>query len=360
MTELAKEEISALLFSSDKQNSAVALYALPGDPFFHICSYHLGDALDTDAYFVFAPFHRKTGYPLLRWPVQRKGKIHASELAQLTPPDVISTWNGIIPVPEITREKDFCDSVAQLVSEFHTGGLEKAMLSAVREFQLFPGFPVHRFLAGLREKYPNTFVSFVSNPVSGTWIGATPEILLTQEKSTFHTIALAGTKTRESNRAWTSKEIDEQAWVSRYLAETLQAMGQLEIYGPQDFETGNLLHLRTDIQLTANTPLNWEEIVSQIHPTPAVGGYPKLESLPSIFREEKHNRSYYAGYLGSVSPEQARLFVNLRCMQWVGNTAYIYTGAGITAGSDPRAEWEETGHKAELLQNMLRKLVSLT
>jgi isochorismate synthase len=77
-----------------------------------------------------------------------------------------------------------------------------------------------------------------------------------------------------------------------------------------------------------------------------VGGYPKADSLKLIKQLEEHERSYYAGYLGPVAEDSARLFVNLRCASLFKNEVVFYSGAGITAGSDPEAEWDETGHKA--------------
>ena len=47
------------------------------------------------------------------------------------------------------------------------------------------------------------------------------------------------------------------------------------------------------------------------------------------------------------------LFVNLRCMQLVKDQALIYVGGGITAGSDPENEWDETVLKSKTMSSIL-------
>lgn len=65
--------------------------------------------------------------------------------------------------------------------------------------------------------------------------------------------------------------------------------------------------------------------------------------------------SFYAGYLGPVNiHNRICLFVNLRCMQLLGDQAVLYAGAGVTADSVPESEWEET----EIKLNTLLKVIT--
>ena len=47
-----------------------------------------------------------------------------------------------------------------------------------------------------------------------------------------------------------------------------------------------------------------------------------------------------------------RAFVNLRCMQILGNRFCIYAGGGIVADSDALAELQETEAKSSRLQHL--------
>ena len=68
---------------------------------------------------------------------------------------------------------------------------------------------------------------------------------------------------------------------------------------------------------------------------------------------EVHNRHLYSGYWGILNGDHARLFVNIRCMQYQENTMVLYAGAGITDASNAEKEWQETGHKLKVLSNLL-------
>ncbi|MGB0175928.1 MAG: chorismate-binding protein, partial [Owenweeksia sp.] len=98
-----------------------------------------------------------------------------------------------------------------------------------------------------------------------------------------------------------------------------------------------------------------DELLYNLHPTPAVGGWPKKEALAYIEDHEKHDRAYYSGYFGLRTKDSFAYYVNLRCMQVYNNAVVLYAGGGILADSDPVSEWEETEAK---LQTLLRVIQS--
>ncbi len=110
---------------------------------------------------------------------------------------------------------------------------------------------------------------------------------------------------------------------------------------------GNIDHLKTIITATMPKDKSILEIAKSLHPTPAVGGFPKAEGVGIINNCEKYNRSYYTGFLGLIGPYNADLFVNIRCAQFFEKAAYLYLGAGITAASIPEKEWIETENKSK-------------
>jgi isochorismate synthase len=96
------------------------------------------------------------------------------------------------------------------------------------------------------------------------------------------------------------------------------------------------------------------ELLLKLHPTPAVGGIPKNASLEFIKANEGYDREFYSGFLGPMDPKKgSRLYVNLRCLQLLEKDALLYAGAGITAGSNPESEWDETEHKLRTLLHPL-------
>ncbi|MBT5437890.1 MAG: isochorismate synthase, partial [Flavobacteriales bacterium] len=175
------------------------------------------------------------------------------------------------------------------------------------------------------------------------------------------TMALAGTKEKKALSPWTQKEYNEQNWVSEYIIETLQLNGiqNLENQGPYDSEAGNLIHLRTDFSFDLKNH-NVLNIARNLHPTPAVSGLPKTESIALINQIETHELGYsrdlYTGFIGITTNETTQLFVNLRCCQIFNDSAFLYVGGGYTEDSTAENEWEETESKSKTLMSVLEKL----
>ncbi|MDE6136756.1 MAG: chorismate-binding protein, partial [Muribaculaceae bacterium] len=91
-------------------------------------------------------------------------------------------------------------------------------------------------------------------------------------------------------------------------------------------------------------------------PTPAVAGTPRDTALGEIAATEDTPRRCYAGYLlHSDATGRTRAYVNLRCAQVSPDGYCIYAGGGITANSDPAAEWAETEAKAAVLLDILNR-----
>ena len=267
------------------------------------------------------------------------------------------------PQAAITREA-YREQVQLAVDTIAGGALRKVVLSRAVEIQLHEQFHPCELFSNLCRAYPTAFVSLVSLPGVGTWIGATPELLLSVSQNQLTTVALAGTRPVESNdKAWSGKwcekEIVEQAIVSEYIREAFHAQG---IHDYQEAETesvriGALLHLQTKFSLTgldARGPKVVENILTALHPTPAVCGVPKTRATDFIQSHEPHDREFYAGYLGPVNLDGAsHLYVNLRCLQALEHSAILYAGGGITIDSIPEQEWLETELKLDALLNVM-------
>jgi isochorismate synthase EntC len=97
------------------------------------------------------------------------------------------------------------------------------------------------------------------------------------------------------------------------------------------------------------------ELVSALHPTPAVGGSPRASALTAIRELEPFERGAYAGPVGWIDAEgDGEWAVALRCAEIDGQLANLFAGAGIVAGSDPDAELDETERKFRAFLDALR------
>lgn len=206
--------------------------------------------------------------------------------------------------------------------------------------------------------FPHAFVALVSTPLTGTWLAATPEILLESHGGSWRTMALAGTmpvSTSANRPVWCLKNIEEQRYVAAYIAECLAGFtNDYRADGPFTVHAGNVMHLRTDFVFTLPQPESFGRLVGALHPTPAVCGLPKTEACAFIQTDESCPRRYYSGFMGPLGIENTtKLYVSLRCMEICGGSYHLYAGGGLLAGSDEQQEWLETEAKMEAMRRVI-------
>lgn len=261
-------------------------------------------------------------------------------------------------------EGEFTTIVHNAIDFIRSTGIAKVVVSRTASLPLPETFdPVTTFLS-LCERYPHAFVSLVAIPGVGVWLGATPEVLLTLDDSGLTTMALAGTQRQPpdqslENVCWGRKETIEQEMVGAYVRSFFADAGVTNVQeqGPHTIAAGSVVHLQTIFRVDlpeSERLLLANRVLNELHPTSAVCGMPKHQALEFILAHEGYDRSFYSGFLGPVHIHgQSSLYVNLRCMQLGADQAHLYVGAGITAESDPAAEWRETALKAETILAVL-------
>lgn len=292
-------------------------------------------------------------------------RVQAKQLDQFK--EKLHSSNRIVPNAafQATSKSDgFEGMVSKAIGKIESGAFEKVVLSRYTDVELPPNFSAKEFFDQLCSTYPNAFCSIVFLPGEGIWVGASPELLVSETKDSFKTISLAGTKKLEEGQspseiAWTQKEIEEQALVSRYIVNCFKKIRLREFHerGPKTVKSGNLAHLMTEF-IVDYKEVSFDGLADQmldlLHPTSAVCGMPLDTAKSFIEAEEGYDRSYYSGFLGPVNYEHSTdLFVNLRCMNIKGNMARIYAGAGITHDSIPGKELEETQLKMDILRRLI-------
>ncbi len=266
-----------------------------------------------------------------------------------------------------SEASQFQQLVSKCKEEILNGRFEKIVPSRTKQTNLPDEFDLIKSFHLLCELYPHAMISIVSCPETGTWVGATPEMLVSVNKEQiFHTVAIAGTQafTEGMNLktiSWTQKDIEEQALVERYIISCFKKirLREYEEHGPKTIIAGNVLHLKTDfrVDMTAtNFPLLGSTMLQLLHPTSAVCGMPLAPSLEFLKEHEGYNRQFYSGYLGPVNVDlESHIYVNIRCMQLFENEAILYAGAGVMADSDPEKEWSETEMKLNTLLRIIEK-----
>lgn len=255
--------------------------------------------------------------------------------------------------PEKTQHIKLIDKSLEYLK---SGALQKVVLSRKEILTLNTVTPFEYFKRACI-LYPNTFCYCWYHPNIGMWIGATPETLVKLNINQFETMALAGTLPFKGseNIIWGNKEIEEQQIVVDSILKELNPVTNNLTKGKTSTQkAGGLLHLKTIISGTLNTPEGIEKLIELLHPTSAVCGLPKIEAKKFISDNENYNRKYYTGYLGEINPKgTSNLFVNLRCMELHSKQVSIYVGGGITSLSNSEKEWQETVNKSQIMKQIL-------
>ena len=252
-------------------------------------------------------------------------------------------------------DKDiYIDLVRKAVDLINNSDTQKIVLSRKEKINI-EKIDTFRILEKLLIFYPNAFVYFWFHPMTGLWMGATPEILLQVNNNKFKTMALAGTQSYKGTLDinWHAKERQEQQFVTDYIQLKLKDL-KLTISKPYTIKAGTLLHICSDIKGELSSSNELEALVKTLHPTPAVCGIPKENAKRFILNNENYKREFYTGFLGEIgSDSSVSLYVNLRCMRVDNESVDIYIGGGITKESIPEKEWEETCIKSEVMKRVL-------
>lgn len=201
------------------------------------------------------------------------------------------------------------------------------------------------------------------------FLSCTPERLFMYDGKTVLTEALAGTVRRAPiheekdilETLFNKKNLKEHQFVVDYITDAMSRCGFESVTdGPHVRKLSRLLHISTKIN--AEKSKNAEEkgiktpvfqLLSELHPTPAVCGVPLKETLSGIEKLEGFDRGFFAGPFGWISSSGAEFCVAIRSANIFDQYLTAYAGCGIVNGSESLSEWEETELKLSAFNDLL-------
>jgi len=304
--------------------------------------------------FVFAPFD-----------YQKKSCCIPLEMSDVFEADFIYepiNKKEVTLIEENSEKENYCEHIKKAVRAIKSRQATKIVFSRKKEISLTE-FDLEILIHRILNLYPSAFRYVWYHPSTGLWCGASPEVLVQTEGVSFKTMALAGTRKYIEDEApkWNVKEIIEQKIVVDAISISLQKVTSVvRISKTYNHKAASLVHLRTDINgILKKGKTTLSTITSALHPTPAVCGTPQDYAKNYILENENYQREYYTGFLGPICAKDScsNLFVNLRCMKIEDNKAQLFVGGGITIGSIPVNEWEETQHKLQTMLQVLKPMI---
>lgn len=367
---LPEKKIQLLIDRLTRCEVSFALYRLPWTDHCHLVLQTSSKAeelatleeLNEKRGFVMAPFSITPQHPpiLIKpdvvgtdWNEIGKALMAFQEHIHITPQ--ASSEEGVSLLTPEEEKKNYLETFRDFMTPLGSKRFQKLVLARSSEQLLSEEFSPLRTFVKAANLYPRMLVYLCHTPTTGTWIGSTPEILLSGRDKSWHTVALAGTmpfNEAQMPPQWSKKNREEQSLVADYVRRTVTRFDtKYSEKEPYTTRAGQLVHLKSDFYFTLKNKNILGTVLQELHPTPAVCGIPKKETFNFILETELHDRAYYSGIVGWLDPAGTTdLYVNLRCMEVKERSATLYAGGGILASSDFDAEWEETNQKLTTIQ----------
>lgn len=325
-------------------------YRFPGDTSVYIFKGNLSDGLFPG--FVIAPFDLCIHTPLS---IQNLKNADWSDFFLMMETD--NSANHVFRLPVVsTTEQEHSFEVNTIVSEL--GGNQGSKTIAAKAICSDTVIDAMESFESLCSAFANSFIFLFYTPLSGAWLGASPEILLEVKNNALRTYALAGTRPAGVSGEWDYKNVKEQEIVEKYIIDVLKRENIGSIRSSRSTRVaGKVEHILTEIEGLIESPVDILEFLRDLSPTPALCGFPKIESMNRISRLENFQRGYYGGFCGPMfSDNDFKFYVNLRSISFERSRWCMFAGGGITASSKAKDEWIETERKAESIIKNLKFL----
>jgi menaquinone-specific isochorismate synthase len=276
------------------------------------------------------------------------------------------SWSGRTPDWSSPDEARFSDGFRSLAAHLAGGRLRKGVpVTLMRaELRSEDAWPLFSHAIGRLPTLPASLYAYgfyrpgtADGESPEFMVGATPEILFDIEAGRhLSTMAVAGTRrigVRPGRLEASQKDVDEHQSVVDDLLAQLSSWGEPTASPLEARAFGELEHLAVDIRMSAREPLDFESVARRLHPTPALGVYPRgwigqawLEGLDP--RGERHR---FGAPFGLRWPSGAgRAVVAIRNLQYHDGQLEIWAGCGVVAQSRYEDEWQEVLDKMQAVR----------
>lgn len=278
------------------------------------------------------------------------------EEEELPEPPIISQNFENIVSPAL--KASWITSVNEAKNLIREEKFQKIVLARSLRLNISPRLSPTALIHKLRQKYATCYNFLIQYPGSGTFLGSSPERLVSFHQSYINTAALAGSISRGNTASEdlalantlrsSKKDLQEHNFVIQALKKRLLAFTEAieQSKTPVIKKLTNVQHLYTPIRARLQSQSQRFSLLQSLHPTPAVGGYPWHKAKPYLKYLENMDRGWYAGPIGWINSSGGGEFaVAIRSGLFKDNYAHFYAGCGIVEDSDAEAEWEETNLK---------------
>ncbi len=206
-----------------------------------------------------------------------------------------------------------------------------------------------------------------SNYLFGIWdknlkfgiIGSSPEVLFLKKPNHIKTLAVAGTFTNHdlnsAPREKLNKLFKEHKIVVSGLEQELNSKGEIKCGQMKIIPQGSYSHFVTDIDLYPKDDLDVTNLLQAIHPSAALGGFPKENARSWLDEIEKKyvKRYLYGSVITHMESEQSAICIGcIRAIHWQDSEVFISAGGGVVKESVLDEEWLEIQLKIKFIRDL--------
>ncbi len=213
-------------------------------------------------------------------------------------------------------------------------------------------------LRQLKAVTPNSY-HFAFQFKKTVFLGASPERLFRRYQMSIESEALAGTLPKSANPEELLKS-DKNRHEHGLVVDAIDASFKelcstfSREKAPDILTLANGHHLITKFQGQLKDGIHDEDILQLLHPTPALGGTPRVAAMDIIRQCESFSRGWYGAPLGYVGLDWAEFVVGIRSGLVRAKKLSVFAGAGIVDGSEAVAEWDEVENKISNFIKIIR------
>ena len=264
----------------------------------------------------------------------------------------------LLNISDLTSNDLYHKKINNLLDIFKSGNsdLTKVVFSRIKKASFSDSIPLLDIYTKLLNKDDNStnFLYSIKDDVS--IIGSTPELVLSKSNHKIQSESIAGSNYSKNNDFISDKkELIEQRIVTDYIIDFFKKNAVDIKYNdkPKIKKSSDIEHLCTSFSGDLKNDKNILDLLIDLHPTPAIGGYPKQKAIDMI-RNLKEDRGWYGGPVGWIDNNlDGQFYLNIRSGLGVNKDLYLFSGSGITEKSNSDNEWSETEHK---FKSMLESL----
>ncbi|MCL2135050.1 MAG: anthranilate synthase component I [Candidatus Bathyarchaeota archaeon] len=271
--------------------------------------------------------------------------------------------------PKINITKNYFKNAVEKAKEYITAGdIFQVVLSKRYQFQIKGS--LIPFYQALRHINPSPYMYYYKAG-DHQIVGASPEMLVRVDNRIIQTFPIAGTAKITQNKTENNHLAHKLLSDPKERAEHVMLVdlarndiGKISKFGtvqvPEFMKIHQYSHVQHIVsQVTGELCENLEsfDALRSVFPAGTVSGAPKIRAMEIINELEPTQRGPYAGAVGYFSYNgNADFAITIRTLFADKNQAYIQTGAGIVADSNPEKEWNETENKAKALIKALQTI----